>query len=185
MPTLSALLRHGALLLALAVPALPAAHAADLQVILVRHAEKASDDARDPSLSAAGQARAAALASALADAGISVVYATQFKRTQQTAAPTAATAGVDVTVRDAGSDVAADAATFAAHLRQHHRGDTVLVVGHSNTVPPLANALLGRSAVAPITDDEYDRLLLISVPDAGHARVVHARQPAIAATPMP
>jgi phosphohistidine phosphatase SixA len=58
-------------------------------VIIVRHAEKATDDARDPSLSPAGQHRAQALASALGDAGVTALYATQYKRTRATAEPLA------------------------------------------------------------------------------------------------
>lgn len=149
-----------------------AARAADLQLALVRHAEKASDDPRDPSLSAAGQARAAALATALRDAGVVAVYATQFRRTQQTAAPTAAAAGLELTVRPASGEVLQDAEAFATELKARHAdGGTVLVVGHSNTIPALAAALLGEAAgVAPMPEDEFDRLMLVTLPEASTAR---------------
>jgi broad specificity phosphatase PhoE len=55
-------------------------------IFVVRHAEKA-DATKDPDLSEAGRARAEALAKALRDAKIAAIYATEFKRTQQTAAP--------------------------------------------------------------------------------------------------
>src|ERR1051326_29104 len=53
-------------------------------VLVVRHAEKASD-ADDSPLSDAGTQRAQALAGVAADAGVSAIYTTQFKRNQDTA----------------------------------------------------------------------------------------------------
>ena len=44
---------------------------------------------KDPDLSDAGRARAESLANVLKDAGITAIYATELKRTQQTAAPLA------------------------------------------------------------------------------------------------
>ena len=58
-------------------------------VILVRHAEKMPEPVDDPDLSAMGAYRAKALAGWLRDAGIEHIYVSQFKRTQQTAAPVA------------------------------------------------------------------------------------------------
>ena len=76
---------------ALAIMAcLPALADADVLVVVVRHAEKSTNDPRDPDLDAAGQARARALAAALAGSRLDAVHATQFKRTRQTAAPAAA-----------------------------------------------------------------------------------------------
>jgi broad specificity phosphatase PhoE len=120
--------------------------------VLVRHAEKASDDPKDPSLSDVGRLRAERLADALAHAPLAAAYATAYRRTQSTAAPSAARHGVAVTTYDASRP----AAEFAAELRRSHRDRTVLVVGHSNTVPALAAALCG-CAVAPMRDDEFDR----------------------------
>lgn len=126
--------------------------------VLVRHAEKANDDPKDPSLSEAGMARAARLADALADTPLAAAYATAYRRTRSTAAPAAARQGIAVTTYDASRP----AAEFAAALRQAHAGRTVLVVGHSNTVPALAAALCACE-VAPMREDEFDRRIDIRI----------------------
>lgn len=174
MPMPSSLRASTLALLAALAFAMPAT-AADLQLILVRHAEKADDGTRDPALSEAGQARAQALAKALQDAGVQAVYATPYKRTRMTAAPLATAAGTRVTVRDIVGDVATDAATFASELREKHPGSVVVIVGHSNTIAPLANALLGRQALQDLGEHEYDRMLVVTLPDDAPPRLVEAR----------
>ncbi len=168
-----------ALAAVLAVPGAAAAQAnANAQagpttVVIVRHAEKATDDPRDPTLSAEGQARAAALAAALEKAGVSAVYATHYRRTQLTGQPTAAAAGVQVTVRRIASSQAY-AADLVRETLAAHAGKTVLVVGHSNTVPDLVRAFSGQT-IAPLTEAEYDHLFVVQVPASGPARLLRAR----------
>src|ERR1044071_5897231 len=54
-------------------------------VILVRHAEKKIEpNNNDPDISPAGEARAQEIARLFSDAGITGIYVTQYKRTQQT-----------------------------------------------------------------------------------------------------
>ena len=53
-------------------------------VVIVRHAEKANGG-NDPDLSSAGRARANELARILKDSGITAIFSTEFKRTQETA----------------------------------------------------------------------------------------------------
>src|SRR5579871_6565122 len=68
-------------------------------VFVVRHAERADagmQAQRDPALSAAGEARAQKLAAMLTDAGVKDIFATEFKRTQDTAKPLAMKTGVAV-----------------------------------------------------------------------------------------
>jgi broad specificity phosphatase PhoE len=157
-----------ALLLAALVAACSTTPARDtsslLTFVVVRHAEKATDDPEDPSLSAAGQARAAALAERLRDAPLVAAYATEFRRTQQTAQPTADAHALPVTAYYARGP----AKEVAAQWQQAHASGTVLVVGHSNTVPDLVAALCG-CVTAPMDDREYDRLSIVRVGGDGRA----------------
>src|SRR5215212_5594691 len=71
-------------------------------VILVRHAEKNIEpNNQDPDLSPAGVERAQEIAREFGEAGVNAIYATQFKRTQQTVKPLADRTGVNVTLLDA------------------------------------------------------------------------------------
>lgn len=126
--------------------------------ILVRHAEKGTDDARDPSLSDTGRARADRLARLLSDAPLMAVYATAYRRTQQTAQPAAHEHGIGVTTYDAKMPDAA----FASQLRAAHARGTVLVVGHSNSVPGIVAALSG-TAVEAMQDDQFDRIYRVNI----------------------
>ena len=97
-------------------------------IVVVRHAEKASAGGNDPELSVAGQKRADALVRILKDSQITAVFVTEFKRTQQTATPTARVAHVSSTVVPA-----ADIPGLVAKLRALN--GNALVVGHGNTIP--------------------------------------------------
>lgn len=137
---------------------------APLTFIVVRHAEKATDDPQDPNLSTVGLARADALAERLRDAPLVAAYATEFRRTQQTARPAADAHGLTIGAYFARGP----AVESAAHWKQAHRRGTVLVVGHSNTVPDLVAALCSCTT-QPMDDTEYDRLSIVRVDAAGRA----------------
>ena len=144
-----------------------------IAVVVVRHAEKDDDDKLDPSLAGNGEVRAQALAATLAGAGLDRAIATQFRRTRDTAAPAAA--GIDVEVREINGDNAATyASDLAADLRAMPAGSTVLVVGHSNTVPGIVEALSGQAPEA-MPETEYDRYTLVLLDADGGARVITSR----------
>lgn len=138
--------------------------------VIVRHAEKANDDPRDPSLSEAGRARAERLAAALKNQPVRAVYATAYRRTQQTGEPTARSHGLHVVTYDAKQP----ATDFAASLRREHTADTVLVVAHSNTAPDIAAALC-QCTVAPMAETEFDRRMRIDFDRDGHPRYTESR----------
>jgi len=138
--------------------------------VIVRHAEKASDTERDPDLSAAGRERARQLARQFANAGLVAVYTTDYRRTRQTVEPSAADHGILPTRYDP----ALPAAEFAARLRHVHPHGTVLVAGHSNTVPDIVAALCACN-VEPMPDAEYDRLSTIRIAPDGSATLEIAR----------
>lgn len=116
--------------------------------------------------------RADALAASLASEPLKAAYATAFRRTQQTAAPAARAHALQVVTYDAKQP----ALQFATQLKQSHRTGTVLVVGHSNTVPDIAAALC-TCDVPSMDDTEYDRRMTIRVAPAGVARLTITRDP--------
>ena len=105
----------------------------------------------------AGQKRAEALARILKDSQISAVFITEFKRTQETAAPIAKAAHLDPTVVP-GNDVPA----LVAKLREVN--GHALVVGHTNTIPDLMKAL-GITTSIDIPEDDYTEILMVSLGD--------------------
>lgn len=157
--------------------ALPSALAAQepAVVILVRHAERAAEPANDPPLTPAGEARAAALAAALRDARVAGIVSTQFRRTLETAAPLARALGlVPDTVRAGGQSAAQHAQAVAAHVRSRYAGRTVLVVGHSNTIPPII-AALGGPQMPDLCDTEYAHLFVLVLRADGTASLVDSQ----------
>ena len=146
-------------LVALVVPAqVQAQSEGDLSVIyLVRHAERATDHPRDPNISPEGTARAVELARFLIDAPLDRVFSTSYRRTVQTATPTAESHGLTVEFYDPSGDGLEATAEVLSSTPGHH-----LVVGHSNTTPALVSAL-GGDPVSAIDEMEYDRLYIVVV----------------------
>ncbi len=148
----------------LAALVLPAVARAQQTVIFVRHAERADGGVganmmvatpADPLLSAAGEARAARLAAMLADAGIRAIFATEFRRTQDTDRPLAARLGLTVQ-----TVAAKDTPVLVAKLKAEYAGAVVLVIGHSNTLPDAIKAFGGPAIT--MRDDEYDALYVLN-----------------------
>jgi broad specificity phosphatase PhoE len=146
---------------------------AAMTVIVVRHAEKV-DDSDDPPLSEAGAARAEALVALLGSSPPDAIYASQYRRTQDTVAPAAARFGLEVRVDPVARPIEVWARRFAEQLIAGHPGETVLVAGHSNTVPALVAALCGCEVEA-IDESVYDRIWTVSSPGTDAARLVVTR----------
>ena len=136
-------------------------------VILVRHAEKKIEPNNpDPDLTPAGEARAHEIARMFSTAGINSIYATQFKRTQQTVKPLAERIGVSPTILDAGQTD-----ELAKQIQTTHRGQTIFVAGHNNTVPALISTLSGEN-LPVIPESEYDNLFIVTIYRFGKAKIV-------------
>ena len=136
-------------------------------IILIRHAEKIIDPNNpDGDLSPAGQARAQELARVFGDAGVSAIYATQYKRTQETVKPLADKLGLPVNVVNSKST-----ADLLVQIRAQHSGQTVFIAGHNNTVPEII-AALGGPKYPIIPESEYDNVFVVTVYRTGQAKVV-------------
>lgn len=137
-------------------------------VVLVRHGEKV-DESADPDLSEAGKARAEALRKVLAAFPVERVMVTQYKRTQQTAGPTAEANHLTPVVIQARGG----APTFADSIRQAPAGSTVLVVGHSNTLGAIIEAL-GGPKVGDLCDKEYATLFILELQPGKPSKLIRA-----------
>ena len=126
-------------------------------MILVRHGEKAGPSGDVP-LSEAGLARANELARVLEGVKIDAIYSTPFERTRKTAAPTAAKLGVKVEEIASGKTYVEDMVRI---IREKHEGETLLVVGHSNTTPDVIRAL--GATVPGMPDPQYDDLFVVTL----------------------
>ena len=147
--------------------------AADTVVLVVRHAEKAGPSGDVP-LSPAGELRALALVSVARQAGVTGIITTQFRRTRQTAAPMAESLGIVPQVVEATGAASGHARAVADTIRARYAGKTVLVVGHSNTIPAIV-AALGAPPFPDLCDEEYDNLFMVVVSSEGGTRLVLAK----------
>src|SRR2546430_4890521 len=114
-------------------------------LILVRHAEKIIDPNNpDVDLNADGQARAQELVRMFADAGINAIYATQYRRTQETVKPLADRLGLPINQVNAKNTV-----DLLGQIRGQQSGQTIFIAGHNNTVPEIifaAGGQIGKAA---------------------------------------
>ncbi len=144
-------------------------------VVVVRHAEKAAVEDSDPPLSEQGIARSQSLVRVAEDAEVSAIYCTQFRRTRETAEPLATLTGAQVnTLQVNHDDTHSYIEQLAADILNKHRGQTTLVISHSNTVPLIVERLGGK-AVPAIKDNEYDNLFIVVIPAEGAAKIIKAR----------
>ncbi len=135
-------------------------------LILVRHAEKVDDGTRDPELSTAGKTRTQALVELLRETPINAIYSTPYKRTRETVAPLALAKGIVV------KEYKPQDWDALKKIVEENKGKTIVMVGHSNTTPWLANALVGEEKKYPDwKDDDYDNVLIVSVFGDGDANV--------------
>jgi broad specificity phosphatase PhoE len=123
-------------------------------LLVVRHADRAGSlDQLTPE----GEVRAEALAHVVAKAGLAAIYTSDTNRTRRTAAPAATAQGLTAIEMPA-----ADVTGLVSHVFANHRGRTVLVVGHSNTVPQII-AAAGGPSLPDIAGNEFDNLFTVSV----------------------
>lgn len=145
-------------------------------IIFVRHADTDSPALAggDPPLNQRGIARANLLADFLADvdvlAGVDAIYASEFRRTQQTAAPLAKRLGLDVTIANPYEVV-----DFMADVQRRHKGKIVLVVSHDDIIGELIAELHGHQSVPEIKADEYDNVYIVTIPLYGKVKTLRLR----------
>jgi 2,3-bisphosphoglycerate-dependent phosphoglycerate mutase len=141
-------------------------------LILIRHGERnnpaSGDPPGGPSLNGDGKARAKLLVHVLGQTGIKAIYTSNFIRTQEMAKPlTALLAPITSVKLD-------DPVQIKKHILLNHAGKTILVIGHSNTVPALINLFTGGH-LPDIDDPEFDNMFVLTSLNSGKAFVTRLK----------
>lgn len=125
---------------------------------LIRHAEKdrSNPDDADPELNQKGLGRAMHWAEILKDANIDAIYSTDYARTSMTAAPASVKYNIDVQYYDPRT-------LELDQFKSDNIHKNVLVVGHSNTTPQMANMLLGDEKYEALDDSENGALFIVKI----------------------
>lgn len=123
----------------------------------IRHGEKdRSQSTSNPDLLPKGQKRAEFWAEVLADKNIELIYSTNYKRTIQTATPTAEKFGLEIKKYEANN-------LFSEEFQEETKGKNVLIVGHVDTTPKFINKILGKEKYKFIPDNENNRLYTVKI----------------------
>lgn len=128
------------------------------KIFIVRHAEK--EAGKDPLLTAAGNARAGDLMRVLQNEGIQKIYVSQFRRTQNTGDSLRLQLKID-TVHYAADTVCDN--LINAIIEHSDFGKTILIIGHSNTIPQIIRKLgVTDYPYGDLPDNEFDNLFMVT-----------------------
>lgn len=122
----------------------------------VRHAEKVISKDPNPALKTVGKLRADAWALVLKDIAFDAVYSTDYLRTKQTAQPLAESQGLEITLYH-------PTKINYEEFMQNTKGKTVLIVGHSNTIPGFVNKLIGQDKYKDIYHNNNGNLYILEM----------------------
>lgn len=121
-------------------------------IYLVRHAEKDAVPKNDPPLTTDGVIRSVDLASWFKNIDIDTVFSTDYVRMRETAKPLTEQKNLELAIYDA-----KDFDGFAKQLKKM-KVDTILVVGHSNSILEQIEALGFERPQQAIDENEYDKI---------------------------
>jgi phosphohistidine phosphatase SixA len=128
--------------------------------ILLRHAEKVADGSKNPLLTEEGKKRADRLVLLLQQTSVQAIYSTHFTRTRETVAPLAKSKSLSVLEYEAFSKEEIE------KMLVTYGGGTIVVCGHSNNIPWIANYLTAEK-FNDFADDEYRNILIVTVSGIG------------------
>ncbi len=122
-------------------------------IYLIRHAEKA-DSSPNTELSPEGKKRANDWANYFQLLTIDFIYSTQYIRTQSTGLPTAISQKKEIIAYNPSE-------LDLKKIITENAGKTILIIGHSNTIPKHINQLLGEEKYPEIPENEFGNLYCI------------------------
>jgi len=124
----------------------------------IRHAEKDRSDLtnKDPELTKIGIERTKNWATLFKSIDFDLIFSTDYKRTLETALPTAIEKKLIIQIYDPTN-------LNDSLFKGKTKDKTVLIVGHSNTTPAFVNAILGEEKFSDIEDTVNDHLYIVTI----------------------
>ncbi|MCB0452843.1 MAG: histidine phosphatase family protein [Aequorivita sp.] len=125
---------------------------------LLRHAEKVRTDPKDPdpALNIDGLMRAKRWAAYFEPIKIDAIYVTKYIRTKQTISLIAQQKQVSPTRYDPNT-------VYSEEFLNQTNNKTVLIAGHSNTIPQLVNQLIGEEKFKDMDDNDNSTLFKVTI----------------------
>ncbi|NQU87970.1 MAG: histidine phosphatase family protein [Mariniphaga sp.] len=123
---------------------------------LIRHAEKVKSENPDPVLHTDGIARAENWAEIFRNVSFDAIYSTNYIRTKETVKPTANKQNIELTIYHPIN-------INYGEFKTHTHGKTVLVVGHSNTIPAFVNKLINADKYEMIEENNNSNLYIVQI----------------------
>ena len=125
---------------------------------LIRHAEKDRSDSTntDSHLTETGKMRANQWRSIFSHISFDAIYSTDYNRTKETAEPTAEKNKLELQIYNP------TAINFEKFLKET-KGETVLIVGHSNTTPFFVNGIISKNKYDNMEDDNNANLYIVTI----------------------
>lgn len=125
------------------------------QYYFIRHAEKA-DSSKNPDLSEKGLERAQEWKALFSEINFDAVYSTDFKRTLQTINPIVSENGKLLKTYN---PQLVDIETF----KKETMGKTILIIGHSNTIPKMVNQIIKENKYGDIAENQFSNLYIVTL----------------------
>ncbi len=125
------------------------------QYYFTRHAEKA-DSSKNPDLSEKGLERAQEWKTLFSEINFDAVYSTDFNRTLQTIQPIVADNNQLLKIYNP------KMIDIEAFKKETH-GKTILIVGHSNTIPNMVNQIIKENKYTNIEENQFGNLYIVTL----------------------
>ena len=121
----------------------------------IRHAEKV-DSSQNPDLSEKGLKRADLWSKIFSEISFDKIYSTDYKRTIQTANPTATAKKIQVKLYNPKT-------LNIESFKKETLGKKVLIVGHSNSIPKFVNEMINQNLFSDIEDETFGDLYMVTI----------------------
>ncbi len=123
----------------------------------IRHAEKV-DNSQNPDLSEKGLKRAELWNNIFSEVDFDEIYSTDYKRTLQTASPTATTKKIEIKLYNPKT-------INIESFKKETLGKKVLIVGHSNTTTKFVKDIINKQSFSDIEDETFGNLYIVTIID--------------------